>query len=277
VAWAGLAETYVVSAIFGLHRPNVAFPAAKAAAERALALDDTVVQAHTALGEVHKLYEWDWIAAEDAYRRAIDIDPSYAAAHQHYAHLLVVHARDKEALTQIEIARECDPVSPTVNAFVSAVWLEMRRYREAVDAALAGLELDSQAPLLHLFLGRAYAKLEDARNAIASFSRAADLSGRVPLVEAMLGFALARSGQRAAAERILKGFEKDTHLRVVSPMDVAQVCLGERERVLTALEDAFDARSPRMINLNDPFFSELADEARYRQLLAHLRLSIRDG
>lgn len=274
VAWAGLAEAYVMTAVLGLQPPHRAFPAAKAAAEKALTLDDSVVEAHTALGDVHKLYEWDWNRAEQAYRRAIEVDPHYAGAHHWYAQLLAVQGRHDEARTQIEAARRCAPVSVPVNAFVSYVWFEARQYDQAVIAALDALELDRGAPLPYLFLGRAYLKSGEPCKAIAALTTAARLAGNAPLVEANLAHAYARSGQRAKARRILEGFKSARQMRVVSPIDVALVCVGMGETLaaLTGLEDAFAARAARMINLNDPFFSELAGEPRYQQLLVRMGL-----
>jgi hypothetical protein len=126
--WAGLAEAHVMSDILGLQAPQHAFPAAKAAAEKALTLDDAAVEAHTALADVLKLYERDWDRAERVYRRAIEVDPQYAGAHHWYAQLLAVLSQHDEALSEIETARRCDPVSMSINAFVSYVWLEAREY-----------------------------------------------------------------------------------------------------------------------------------------------------
>jgi tetratricopeptide (TPR) repeat protein len=273
-AWAGLAEAHVITGILGLQPPRHAFPAAKAAAEKALSLDDRAVAAHTALGDVHKLFEWDWDRAERAYRRAIEVDPQYAGARHWYAQLLAVLARHDEARAQIEAARRCAPISVPINAFVAYVWFEAREYRRAIDAALEAVDLDSNASLPYLFLGRAYAKVGELRKAISALTNAARLAGHVPLFEANLGYAYARAGQPAKARRILEEFTTGRNARLVSPIDCALVSLGLRdtEAALTRLEDAFAARSPRMVNINDPFFSELSNEIRYRQLLAPLGL-----
>ena len=273
-AWGGLAEAHVMTAILGLQSPQQAFPAAKAAAEKALMLDDRVVEAHTALADVYKLYEWDWDCAEREYRRSLDVDPHYAGAHHWYAQLLAVLSRHAEALSEIEAARRCDPVSMPINAFVSYVWFEGRDYRRAIEAALAAVELDSGAPLPSFFLGRAYVKLRDHRKGIAALTNAVRLGGHVAIFESSLGYAYARAGQRAKAEQILDGFNDMQRKAMVAPIDLALVWLGlgDTEAALTALEEAYATRSPRMINLNDPFFSELARESRYQRLLAGLRL-----
>jgi len=278
VAWAGLAEAYVVTGILGLQPSRQAFPAAKAAAERALTLDDQAVEAHTALADVYKLYEWDWKRAERAYRRALDVDPHYAGAHHWYAQLLAVLSRHQEALREIGEARRCEPVSVPINAFVSYVWLEARDYRRAIDAAGEALELDSGVPLPYFFLGRAYAKLQEHRKAISALTNAARLGNHVALFESSLGYAYARAGQRAKAEQIVRRLSIAPH-GGTSAIDLALVWvgLGETNAALDALEQALAVRAPRMINLNDPFFAELAREPRYQRLLVQMGLPARPG
>jgi tetratricopeptide (TPR) repeat protein len=207
------------------------------------------------------------------YRRAIEVDPRYAGAHHWYAQLLAVLSRHNEALREIEAARRCDPVSVPIAAFVSYVWLEAREYRRAIEAGLEAVELEAGAPLPCFFLGRAYAKLRQHRKAVAALTNAVRLGGHVAIFESSLGYAYARGGQRAKANRILEEFQ-GAPPGTISPIDFALVWLGlgETDAALSALEDACAARSPRMINLNDPFFSELASEPRYQGLLATLRL-----
>jgi DNA-binding winged helix-turn-helix (wHTH) protein/Flp pilus assembly protein TadD len=276
-AWAGLADTYVMLGHFGLQRPDDAFPAAKAAALRALDLDGAAAEAHTTLGEIHKLYEWNWDAAERSYRRAIDLDPDYAVAHHWYAQLLAVRARHEEAVAEIEAARRCDPLSVPVNAFVAYVWLEGRQYQRAIAAAEDARELDTNAPLPYLLLGRAYAKCEDFQNAIRAFRTAARLAGVVPLIEANLGYAYARAGLRPQATRILERLRRTRFAPQASAMELGLVWLGlgDKDAAMAALEDAYRTRALRMPAIADPFYSELAGEPRYRELVARLGLPLR--
>lgn len=275
-AWAGLAEAYVVIGIFGLQPPHDVFPAARAAAERALALKDAMAQANAVLGDVKKFYEWDWTGAEHAYRRAIEIDPHHALAHHWYAQLLAMQARHDEAFAEIEAARQCDPVSPVVNAFVSYIHLEARQYDRAVVAALKAIELESAAPLPYFLLGRAHAKLGSFQPAIDAFAEALRLAGNVAHFEANLGYAYARAGQREKAEAILDGFNRGQLARAVSPVHRALVSLGlgATEAALIGLEQAYAARVPATVMAGDPFFSELATERRYRELMARLHLPV---
>ena len=275
-AWAGLAQSRATLGVLGLQPPHDAFRSARAAAERALALNDATPEAHIALGEVYRFFEWDWAAAEVSYRRAIALAPDHATAHQFYAMLLSVLARHEEALAEIELARQCDPVSVPVNATIAYVWFEARKPDRAVAAALKALELDSNAPLTHLLLGCGYMLLGEPRKAITSLATAARLSPHGPIIKANLGYAYARAGFPDKARRILDAITHRSSAPYVSPVDVALVLtgLGETDAALTALEDGFRTRAARMLAVGGPFFAELSPEPRYRRLLADLHLPL---
>jgi DNA-binding winged helix-turn-helix (wHTH) protein len=271
-AWAGLAEAHAVTGIFGLRARDEAFPAAKVAAERALALNGALAQAHTVIADVRKFYDWDWRGAEHAYRRAIELDPHAALSHHWYSQLLAMLARHAEAFAEIETARRCDPASPVVNAFISYIHLEARQYHEAIVAAEKALELDSAAPLPYYLLGRASAKVGDSPRAIEALTDALRLGGSVPLFEANLGYAYARGGRRVEAETILERLSRGQ----ISPVERALVALGLRhtEEALSGLEEAYAAHLPGTLIAGDPFFSELASERRYRELMGRLHLPV---
>jgi DNA-binding winged helix-turn-helix (wHTH) protein len=276
-AWAGFAQARATLGVLGLQPPHDAFCSAKAAAERALALDDAAPEAHIALGEVSRFFDWDWTAAEASYRRAIALAPDHAAAHQFYAMLLSVLARHEEALAEIELARQCDPLSVPVNASISYVWCEAGQPDRAVAAALKALELDSNAPLTHTLLGRGYMLVGEPRKAIASLTTAARLSGHGPVIEANLAYAYARTGSPDKARRILDELTRRRAARYVSPVDIGLVLtgLGEIDAALTALEDGYRTRAARMLAVGDSIFADLSPEPRYRRLLADLHLPIR--
>jgi len=273
-AWAGLAQARATLGVFGLQPPHEAFRSARAAAERALALNEATAEAHIALGDVYRFFEWDWSAAEASYRRAIALVPEHPAAHQFYAMLLSILARHEEAVAEIETARQCDPLSVPVNATISYVWCEARQPERAVAAALSALELDANAPLTHMLLGRGYLLLGKPRKAIASLTTAARLSAHGPIAKANLGYAYARSGFPDKARRILDDITRRPSVPYVSPVDVALVLigLGETDAALTALEDGFRTRAARMLAVSDPFFAGLWTDPRYQRLLADLHL-----
>ncbi|AMY09487.1 invasion protein regulator [Luteitalea pratensis] len=274
--WAGLAHAYLIIGIFGLQQPDDVLPDARAAASRALALDGSLAAAHTALAEIHKLYEWDWAASERSFLKAIELDPGYPVAHHWYAQLLPIQARHDEARREIETAHRCDPLSPVISAFRSYAACEARRYEVAVAAAHEALELDGYAPLTHYMLGRAYAKLGESGRAVAALETAARLAGWFPAVQAALGFVYARSGEHARAQVILRELRERQRSQYVSPVDLAQVelGLGNTDAAVRALEEAYRARAVRTVVIGDPFFSELAPDERYRRLLALLRLPL---
>ncbi len=272
-AWAGLAETYVLNGLFGVTPPDDAFPTARSAAERARALDPSAAASYTALADVHKFYDWDWSAAEAAYREAIAVDPTYAVAHQWFSQLLAILGRHDEALAEIEAARRCDPVSIPINAFISYIWLQAREYARAIDAAQAALALDATAPLTHFLLGRAYAAAGKHRPALRALKTATRLAGPLPLMKAYLGAAYAQAGRRSQAEAVLDELNGARPSGAVA-FHVAIVAAGldDRNNALTTLEDAYRARAPMMIGIGDPVFAALANERRYQQLIRRLRL-----
>jgi DNA-binding winged helix-turn-helix (wHTH) protein/Tfp pilus assembly protein PilF len=273
-AWTGLADAYLMVGIFGLQPPREVFPPAKSAAERALALDDSLADAHTVLGEIQKLYDWNWEGAERSYRCAIQLNPDYAVAHHWYAQLLSMLARHDEAQREIEAARRCDPLSPIIAAFFSFVAFEARRFEAAAAAAHEAIELDANAPLTHCMLGRAYAKLGETERAIAALETAIRLAGWLPMVEATLGYVCARAGDRQRSEQILAALRQRQLTQYVSPIDVAHVCLGlgDTDGAIAELEEAYRTRAVRTVIIGDPFFSELGSDARYRALLTRLAL-----
>jgi DNA-binding winged helix-turn-helix (wHTH) protein/cytochrome c-type biogenesis protein CcmH/NrfG len=277
LAWTGLADAHITIGIFGLQPPGDVFPPAKAAAERALALDESLAEGHTVLAEIQKLYEWKWDAAERSYRRALELDPGYSVAHHWYAQLLSILGRHDEAHAEMEAARRCDPLSPTIAAFFSYAAFEAERYEAAVAAAHDALELEANAPLTYYMLGRAHAKLGEMAEAIAALEKGISLAGWLPVIQATLGYVYARAGARSQAEQILASMRRRQLTHYVSPIDVAHVCLGlgDADAVMAQLEEAYRTRAVRMVIAGDPFFSELASDARYQDLMARLRLPIR--
>jgi DNA-binding winged helix-turn-helix (wHTH) protein/cytochrome c-type biogenesis protein CcmH/NrfG len=260
-----------------LQSPGDVFPPAKAAAERALALDDSLAEGHTVLAEIQKLYDRNWEAAERSYRRAFELDPGYAVAHHWYGQLLSILGRHDEAQMEMEAARRCDPLSPAIAAFCSYAAFEAGRYEAAVATAQNALELDANAPLTYYMLGRAYAKLGDTANAIVALEKGIRLAGWLPFIEATLGYVHARAGARSQAEQILASLRRRQRTQYVSPIELAHVCLGlgDADGAIAQLEEGYRTQAVRMVIVGDPFFSELESDARYRDLMVRLRLPIR--
>lgn len=274
LAHAGLADASVLLGIWGLRSPDVAFGAGRRAAARALDLDPNLAEAHTALAEVLKGYEWDWCQAERHYQRALELKPGYATAHQWYAQLLVSLRRYKEAASHIELARRADPVSPAINAFLPYVYLAGREYGRAVQEAQRAVMLEPHAPLAHWYLGRAYLCSNQAEHAVAALEYARVLGGTASLWAAHLGCARARAGDQAGAWTLLSDMIARARLEYVSPYDlaIAFTAIGDQGAALDSLEQAFEQRVMRIVMLGDPEFDGLRTEPRYKRLLDRLRL-----
>ena len=132
--YVGLADSHVVLGNFGTYRPKEISPAAIAAAQKALEIDDTLGEAHASLAQVTFNYDWDWDGAEQEYLKAIELRPGYATVHHWYALFLSHAGRLDHALTEIRRAQELDPLSPVIANKVAAVYLVARRYDEALVA-----------------------------------------------------------------------------------------------------------------------------------------------
>jgi DNA-binding winged helix-turn-helix (wHTH) protein/Tfp pilus assembly protein PilF len=274
LAHAGLADTNVLFAIWGLRPPDVAFGAARRAAARALELNPNLAEAQTAMAEVLKGYEWDWWQAERHYQRALVLRPDYATAHQWYAQLLITLRRYPEAASHIELARRADPVSPVINSFLPYIYLASRDYGRAVREAHRAVSLEPYAPLAHWYLGRAYLCSNQAERAVESLEHGVSLGGSASMWAAPLSCARARAGDRAGALTLLSELIERARLEYVSPYDlaIAFTGVGEHECALDHLERAFSERVMRIVMLGDPEFDGLRAEPRYRRLLDRLRL-----
>lgn len=274
VAHAGVADANVVLGIWGLRPPDIAFGAARRAAERALVLDPNLADAHTSFAEVLKGYEWDWYQAERRYQHALSLRPGYAPAHQCYAQLLVSLRRYGEAASHIEQARRADPVSPAINSYLPYIYLAGRDYSRALQEAQRAVELEPRAPLAHWYLGRAHLFSNHVERAVGALEHAVTLAGPASMWEAELSYARARAGDHPGALRLLSELIERARRDYVSPYDlaVAFTGIGDHESGLDHLEQAFDQRVMRIVGLGDPEFDGLRAEPRYKRLLDRLGL-----
>ena len=275
LAYAGLADAYLVLGIWGIRPADDTYRPALLAAEQALELNPDLPEAHTCLAEVLKGYRWDWEGAEQRYRRALTLDPSYSLAYQWYAQLLACLGRNDEAIVQIERARQTDPLSPAVTTFVSRIYLMARDIDRAVAEGTRAVGLEPYSPLAYRGMGRALFFAGQSGAAIASFEHAIQLDDKVPMWEANLCFACGRAGDGARAKAILSSLQaRERAGEFISPVDFAVCCagMGHTDLALDYLERAYAERVMRVMTLRDPEFDELASTPRYRALLERLRL-----
>src|SRR5947207_2999014 len=245
---------------------------AKAAATKALELDDNLAEAHTSLALVKMEYEWDWTGSEREFQRAIQLDPGFAEAHHQYSHYLTAMGRSSESLTESLRALELDPLSLVLNAHLAWHYLYAWQYDQAIQQCQKASELDRNYPETAEFRGLAYEQKGMYQEAIAELQTAINLSGGSPHMKAELGHAYAIAGETTQALDILNELKRGSTETHISSYDIAviHVGLGRKERALEALENAYQERSewlrylrvdPRRDPLRgDPRFEKLADQ-----------------
>ncbi|MCM3871094.1 MAG: winged helix-turn-helix domain-containing protein [Pyrinomonadaceae bacterium] len=275
-AYASLAKSYGIMGINGWLPPKEAFPKAKAAATKALQLDDQLAEGHAASGTTEMFYEWNWSAAERELQRAIDLNPDYSDPHRLYSYLLTATGRFDESIAQTELNLRLDPLSPVSYADVVRAYYFASRYDEAVEANRKANEMDPNFAIAHLVAGAAYEQKGMYDEALAELRKANNFPGGFSEAMGAMGHAYAVSGKRSEALKLLEELREMSKRRYVSPLDFALLYtgLGDKERALDNLERAAEERVGWLINLKvDPRFASLRTEARYTDLIRRLRLA----
>jgi TolB-like protein/DNA-binding winged helix-turn-helix (wHTH) protein/Tfp pilus assembly protein PilF len=275
VAYAGLADAYLLLAVNRVLSPVEAVPKARAAALRALELDESLAEAHTSLAGIACTFDADWSAAERGYRRAFETNPNYAVAHQWWGTTLAGLGRHAEAAAEIRRALEIDPVSLRAGNAAGTILYLARRYPEAIEQYRKTLELDpNYAPSL-IGLGRVYTVLGQKMQALHELERAVEVSNRTSTSLAGLGYTYGVFGSRDQALTILAELRERSMAAYVSPEDYALVYLGLRqdERVLGELERASQQRLSALYTLKTaPEYDPLRTNPRFADLLRQVNL-----
>ena len=270
LAYAGLADCYDLLHEYSELSPKESYPKAKAAAIKALELDDTLGEAHTSLAYSLINYDWDWRSAEREYQRAIQLDPNYATAHQWYAECLSMLGRHSEAIAEIKKAHELDPLSLIINQGVGGKYMYSRRYDEAMAQFHRTLELYPDFPPIHQRLAWCYAQKRMYDEAIAEMQRAVELSGNSTQMIAALGYAHAAAGRRDTAQGIIAELERRSKESYVDHYFIATIfaALGEKDEAFALLEKACAERSYWMRWLNIDFqLDNLRSDSRFDALV----------
>ena len=271
-AYAGLADTY---ALLG-SMPNVelprseAMPRARAAALKALELDEGLADAHTSLAFVRMHFEWDWPGAEREFARALELNPGYATAHHWYAFWLIAQGRAEEALQEMRVAQRLDPLSLIISTDVGEILYYGRRHDEAIEQGQRALEIDSAFALAHRVLGFAYLAKRQYAPAIEELEATARLSGDRLDVLCVLGLAYAEAGRRAEARKVLDKLEQASQHRpdMAYPIALVLAGLAERDRAFARLEQAYQEHNGSLILLQvDPLLDPLRSDARFQDLM----------
>jgi TolB-like protein/DNA-binding winged helix-turn-helix (wHTH) protein/Tfp pilus assembly protein PilF len=271
--YAGLAQVYAALPDYVAVSPRQCYGKAKVAATRALELDDTLADAHTALGGITLTNDYDWSASEREFRRAIDLNPGYADAYHWHAINLMFMSRWEEAIAEIEHAHQLDPLSIIINANIGFVYYHARRFDDAIAAEHKALELDSKSFVAYEYMGLAYIGKKMYKEAATNLRMAVDLSGGASESSAELLSAYAADGNLAEARRILASLEgRSRHEYVPSfSLAVAYAGLGDKTRALAYLQKAYDERCDLVPTLKvNPLFESLHSDPRFQKLLQRI-------
>ena len=275
LGYAGLADSYGILGNNGHLPPRETHPKAKAAALKALELNDNVAEAHSTLAAVMEEYDFDWAGAEKQHKRAIELNPNCATAHHYYAWHLAHRERVEESITEIKRAQELDPLSLIINMNVGRMLYYGRRYDEAIEQYRKTLEMDPNLPWAHYLLGVAYEQKGMHGESIAELQKAVSPSEINTIRLAALARAYALDGRRSKALKILHQLKELSKRRYVQPVFVALIyeALGDKDRAFLWLEKAYQDRSVNVPALRtDARFDSLRSDPRFQDLLRRIGL-----
>jgi TolB-like protein/DNA-binding winged helix-turn-helix (wHTH) protein/Flp pilus assembly protein TadD len=277
-SYAGLADTYSLlgSVPANALPPRVAMSKAREAAAKALALDESLAEAHVSLGYVKMAYEWDFPAAEAEFKRAIALNPAYPTAHQWYAFYLTAMGRADDAETQNLLAKKLDPLSLSVNSQIAWSYYIARRYDDAIAQSQKLIELEPNLYTSHLHLGLAYEGKKLYPQAIAEFEKANALSGGNPIILGALGHTYAVSGEKVKALELIRRLESISKQRYVPGLYPAAIYsgLGDKDGAIRWLSKAVQDRSDYCLFLPlEPEAENLRTDPRFKQLVRQIGLA----
>ncbi len=282
LAYAGVADSYLVLGHHGRLAPREALPQAKQAAMKALELDPSLAEAHTSIATVKLAYDWDWPGAENEFKQALALNPNYSTAHHWYSHYLVPMGRLDEAIKELERARELDPFSAPVNAFLGKTLYFARRYDDANRQFRRGLEMHPEMTEWHDEIANIYEQQNRLAEAFAERQQAVQLSGDTRLV-ASLEQVYQHSGYKgyiAALIQSKRASEPASQDRGSKPGSVDNMylahlyaILGDQVHALLYLEGAYDERNPWLLNVQvDPAMDSLRSSPGFRDLIRRIGL-----
>jgi tetratricopeptide (TPR) repeat protein len=275
-AYAGLADCYSMLVNYSVLPGSEAFPKAKDAAEKALALDENLAEAHAARAFIYFLWEWNWAEAGREYRRAIQLNPNYSSARQWYASLLAVIGQTDDALEEAKQARKLDPFSPIIASHPAWINYLSRNAEGAIREARQALKLDPNFFPSRRYLSLGYDLQGKYNDALTELQRAVTSATKSTLVKSELGYAFAKAGRREEALRVMDELQRSPGERRVSPFHFAliHIGLGENDRAIDLLEKAYDERVERLVWLRaDPRFDPLRLDPRFNDLLTRMELA----
>lgn len=277
LAFAGLADAYTLLGGLGEMSTRDSHPKARAAALRALELDDQIAEAHTSFGAILVSYYWEWAEAEKHLRRALALNPDYTTGHEWYSEYLSRMARHEEAIRAARRAQEIDPASLRANSHVGLAFYWARQYEEAIQQSRNTLDLNPNLFTAHVIFGLSLVQKRMYGDAIAEFQKARVVTDSSADSVGLLGYGYGMAGMKREARDALKELDQlSRHDRYVSPFCRAMVYigLGEKDRAFEWLERAYEERIWLLgVLAVDPMFDPLRSDPRYTDLIRRMNLA----
>ena len=276
MAYARLADVYSKMPFNSNMPTGEAYAKARAAAEKALELDDALAEAHSALASVKVFADWDWAGAEQEFQKAIALNPNYAVAHAEYGHkiLSAIMGRYDDALAELQRAQELDPLSVQISTQIGWVYHHARRWDQSNAQFQRTLELGSKSAQPYLGLGQNYALMGRYDEALAAFGEAAAVGGDFNFLKGLRGWVLGLAGRPDEARQVLRELERTAAAEKVDPVAFAfvQMGLGDHEQAIAWLRKAYEERSAEMVFLRTPPRDSLRSEPEFIELMKDVGL-----
>ena len=275
LAYSGVADCYNILGTWHFMPPKEAFSKARAAAEKALELDENLNEGYTSLGYMKMLYDWDWHASESAFKRAIVLNPNYAYAHSCYSLFLSAMGRSGDAIRETKRAQELEPLSVVINAIAGYIFYSSRQYDQAIIESKNALDIDPNSTLALCFIGATYSAKSMHAEAIAAWQKAIPLTEGSTFWLAGLGSALAIAGKEEKAWKILENLQEKRKKQYVAAWQFALFYIGlhEKEKALEWLERSYQEHNVSLYLLKtDPIYDEVRGDPRFTKLLRKMSL-----
>ncbi len=270
LAYVGLADSYSLLTVYADARPKDVFPRAKAAATKALEINESLAEAHNSLAYVYERFDWNWKAAEAEFKRALELNPNYATGHFWYGELLVYFGRFEEGIREMKRALELDPVSLVINVNLGWAYIWGRQPDQALAQIQKALEMEPNFAMTYLILGLAHLHMGNFREAIDEMNKARDLSGDAIWAVVSLGEIYAAAGRLEEAKGILVELEVRSRKEYVSLYGMAEIYagMGDLDKAFELANKAYVERDERLIFIKiDPNFIQHRSDPRYQALL----------
>jgi serine/threonine protein kinase/tetratricopeptide (TPR) repeat protein len=280
LAYAGVADSYVLLGWNSYLPPKQVFPRGKAAATTALQLDPDLPEAHASLAALLWLHDWRWGEAEIAFKHSLELDPAYPTANHWYAEYLMTMGKHAEVMARMKKGQELDPLSLIINVAVGWAFYNARRYDEAIVQLRRTIDLDPNYPVTYWILGLLLRKTSCFEMAITEGEKGVKLSGGSPLMRAALAQTFAAAGKTTEAVQTFDELTELAKHRYVAPYFFAGILvgLGENDRAIEYLEKSYEEHSHWLIYLHiDPSMDGLRDNLRFQNLLRRIGLPALTG